>query len=903
MANHRAWDASLVVCVLLLSSIGGAWAQRAGLNVKLESSRLEGVQATSAGTVESLQPLGTPLESILGGRSDGWALGQTDRDLYKLDLEWGASDRVSVKRNVSQKRVAAKGRPFDTAVQELTEQSVGLTPFAGMSFSMSRKRTETTDLGLVSLGATEVEATGLAQKYGSGRTAGALSFKRTVTETLKPQAEQADSMLALTERKEEQELRLTQGFGVLGKASQLEVVRGVATSYKPDDYTREQASDAVRLSTGLWAQTSLAGVYERSHSNQSEGLHSQHRNLALSRKFATGEAKVAYDFTASRRAGATTETTTQGFNLPLRIDGKAVAAAFSSKTVQNDTDVLSDERKITFASKLAGNDVTASWARNIVLKSGQDNKTTSAAFALPMRLFGDKASFSYTSNSQQIGAAMQKKERVTAFALPLSHVRAGTSFSYQVKGLEQVGKDPQEMRTARLLMPLSLFGTTVATESERTTTHTPSGKTLQFLTKATAPLRIAGRKVDTENQFTAINRPDGTQQDQFSTRVSIPFRPGAVVVQRQAVTDTAADGTEKQMRTVTITAPRVALVGPTSVQADMEMKAGTDGTDTRTTHLNLQAKPVAPVTLSADYRLKDLGPDQETTERQLDATYALSDRLSLNARYLDREQLDRSPFIQRTMVVQRKAPTPGDLRLRAAVTSTDDGAVDGDLLKVVEVGFGDPKALGVNVKYQEYDEAKLVTLGDPVVEFGLEHGDIKSLNWTLGYGDSKSRPAPRRHYGIGFPMGDTSLKLAFSQNPQDPTDPKAQRIRVADMYDAALSSKVFGDLALDLGYRYCAYPEDVEAAERVDQWLQIKLTGGKSEDGGAVQIGYASGDFVTLDKTKPERTPLSTLSVRYEKKLSDLGSISLNLNRTNVPESISDLKDSYEGRLQFEHRF
>jgi len=54
---------------------------------------------------------------------------------------------------------------------------------------------------------------------------------------------------------------------------------------------------------------------------------------------------------------------------------------------------------------------------------------------------------------------------------------------------------------------------------------------------------------------------------------------------------------------------------------------------------------------------------------------------------------------------------------------------------------------------------------------------------------------------------------------------------------------------------------------------------------------------------KPERTPTSTLSLRYDKRWTEDGTVSLVLNRSTVPEDQADMKDSYESRLQFEKRF
>lgn len=890
----------IIVCALLLSPIGDASAQHAGLNVTLES-----VKPTPVGenAVAVPDPIGTPLESIIGIVDDRWVEGQAERDLYKFSIEWGAPGTASVGRNFSQRRVAAKGRPFGTGMQERTVDTIELNPFSRMSFSMTRDYTETMDLGMISLGATSVDTMGLTQRFGGGETAGSLSFTHKVTDKLAPEEARPFAPLALTETTDERQLKWVQGFGMLGQPSKFEVSRGLTTVTTPGERPREQATDAVRLDTTLWAQTAFSGAYEQSRSSEEMGLHSQHRTMRLARSSSAGDALAAYDVKSVRNRGVTTETTTQSFRMPLSIDGTAFTASFDAKTVERDEQLMSDVRKAGFATQLSGHDVTGAWDRNIEHKGGRDHRKETASFALPFDFLGHTASFTHRSDGTQIDGAVQKKARTTSLMLPLAAVSEGASLSYVVQGAEEVGKTPHtEVRTAKLLMPFSFSGTPVDTELMRVTTHTPSGATRQLSALAKAPVTMVGREVATEAQYLAIERPDGSERDQMRMRMAVPFKPGPLVVQRTATTDTTPAGEEAETRVLTVAAPRVPVHERASVQADMEIKDLPQGEEHRTTHFNVQTQPTSDLSVSADYRLRELGETGEIADRRLDAAYALSDRLSLNARYLDREQLDKSPYIQRTMLLERRTSDPADLRLRAGMTATDTGDAQGDALHLVEMAFGDPRKLGLSLKYQEYDEQKLTDLGDPIIHLGLQSGDPRSFHWEVGYEDFKDRPAPRRHYGVGLPIGDTSLRLALHQNEIDPTDPKRKRVRVADVYEAGVSSTVFGDVDLDFGYRYCEYPESADVPDHTNQWWQIKLTGGRAEAGGAIQLGYASGDFVPL-ASKPERTPTSTLSLRYEKRWNGDGALSLNLNRTTMPEAIPDLKDSYEGRLQFEHRF
>jgi hypothetical protein len=459
-----------------------------------------------------------------------------------------------------------------------------------------------------------------------------------------------------------------------------------------------------------------------------------------------------------------------------------------------------------------------------------------------------------------------------------------------------------EIRTSKLILPFSLVGAPVAADFQRVTTRSPSGETNLFLTHATAPIRAFGKQLGTEGEFGYTNNPDGSQVDIARTKLSVPFRPGPVIIERKTTLNTSATGSEAEMRVVNIIGPRVPVHPKASVQGDLLLTDLAAGGDQQVTHLNVVGKPLPRLSLTADYMQTDLGPKQDTTTRTIDTSYAVSDRLSVNARYLGRENLDRGPAINRVMIVQQKGVKPGDLNVRAGVTANADAVKDQPTYSLVELGIGDTRRIGVNLMYQEYDEAKLVGLPNPLIKFQLEHGDPKSMRMVFGYEDMAGRAQPYRRYGVMFPLAGSSLDLGFSQNPVDPTDPKAARVRMASVYDAKFSHKVFGDVAMDLGYRYCDYPENVGVPEGTAQWLQLKLSGGKPEGGGAIQFGYSTGDFVTLD-VKPERTPTSTLSLKYEKKWTEDGSLSLILNRTTVPVTQPDMKDSYETRMQFEKQF
>jgi len=890
----------LVFCTVLLLLVGGASAQHAGLNLQLESVR---PQSIGADAFQALQPVDSPLESILYDKEHDWANDKKiDRELYKFNVEWGTGDTVAVKRNLSQRAVdGLKGRPFERGVKWHTEQSVTLTPFAGTSLSYGEQTNETVDAANISLGATQAQTMGLKQSFGGGLSGGTVDFSRTVTKNLKPSEEDPFAAMALTNTKVNENLALTQGFSMLGQGASFEYKRDLTSTGTPGEYAKTQATEGVKLAMPLWGNTNFSAQYLRSHSNQEMGLHQQTKGMSFARKFSSGDAAVSYLTDVKRVKNNTTETTTQALKVPFRFDGTVFAAAYDAKTVQVNDKLMSEARSANFATKVGGNDVTGSWSRNMVCKGGKDQQTTKMAFSLPINFYDDKITFNFASDGTQSDTTVVKKQRTAALAVPLSHFQKGARFDYVVKGLQKKAGQPfTETRTAKLIMPLTMLDTLVQSEFQKITTRQNGKQTVQYVGQAAFPVQMFGQKIDTWNQYVAVNRPDGTEQDQIHTRVTVPTKPGPLVMQRRTITTTAVNGEARRTRIMNVVSPRVPLHALVSLQADMERKGLPDGVDQRTDHLNLQAKPMRAMVVNADYRVRDLGNDDKTKDRQLDWAYQLSPRLDLNARYLEREQLDRSPFIQRTMVVQHKNQKPSDLRMKAALTSTDTGVVNGDLFKLVDLGVGDPKKLGLSLRYQEYDEKKLTGLGDPIIRFGLQSGDPSSVHWVFGYEDCKGRAEPHRMYSVGLPVGDTTLKLGFSQNAVDPmSPPKKKVVRLADAYDASVSRKVFSDVDLSVGYRYLQFDDDAPGAQRTDQFLQMNVKGGKAEGGGALTLAYRSGDFATLNAKKPHLTPESELEFSYNKKWTDTSELVLSLNRKLVPDAAKDAADGYQGSIRF----
>ncbi len=897
------------MAVLLL--MGQAMAQHAGLSVPIE-----GVLSTPAGEIRIINVNSevTPRESLLGDPNNEWARGTNDRELYRFNVEWGGVDGVSARRNFSQERVTAKGSAFNTGVRETLTEGFEVSPFSGMNFALSKQRTETLDLANVSLGASQVETMGLSQAYGSGATAGTVGFNRKVTETYAPTETRPFSAMELTKRTSEDVFALNQGFLALGQPASIGFSHSYTTVDQKGAPLRRSTGDSLTLGMGLWAGTKLTAAYDQILPGRDADLSKIHRALSLSRETEAGAAAFSHDYVSQLAGGTSTASESNSFAVPFLLNGTGVAMSYTAaSTFTNDTR-MTDKRAASFATKLNDNDVTASWDRDLQFKSNQENRTENMALLLPLDFFGEKLTVDFRSNLQQVGDTTQKLERVANLDLPLTRLREGAKFAYNVTSTEDAKNPFKRVRTATLGMPLAISGSPVSTQLQQVTTNAPDGTYGQFNADIGAPISLLGARLNTSERYVSLQRPDGSQQYQFHHKTELPLNIGALSFSGRTITERPVEGDERTSRVASIVTPAVPLPLNSSFQADLTRNTGEDGSENRVTHMVMKASPASRVTLTADYTTNQTTTEEHKTKRHsrtVDASYALTDRLSLNARYLDREQLDKGPLINRTMVLQHTKDKPEDLALRAAIAHTLDGSdyeQSPELLKLVDIEFGDPKILGFDLEYREYDEQKNTALGEPTIGFGVKHGTTGAVNWEFGYEDSKSRPAPHRRYGLGLPVsGNSMLSLGFSQNAMDPTAPASSpSVRMAECYDATLSQKLPGDIALDLGYRYLDYQEPASVTNPVAQYLQVKVAGGTPEGVGVIAVGYASGDFITdaALRKNPEHVPHSVLSLSYDKQWSDAGKLTLQFDHKNMPDDrISTLEDAYEGKVQFEYRF
>ena len=869
----------LLIMLCLLPMMG--FAQHAGL--KVESVNPSGV------SMESFSPLRSPLESIIGDPNGEWVSGNANRDLYRFDVGFG-DDSLSVTRNFTQTRVEAKGSPFGTGVREDLTQGIKLSPLSGLSISMMRTQSETMDLGGQSLGASEVEALGLTQGYGRGTTAGTMSFSSTRTDAFAAGSDPLGARLSLARTVRDTRFGLSQGFS----GGRFDYSRGMTSVQRPNLLAEIQNMESFGLSSTI-AGLAMMANYERSSGDRPDQLQMQRRALSLTRKFNGVDAGVTYENVTRRISGVVEEATKQGYRIPLSLNGTPFAFAFDAATIQRNGLVLSDDRKASFLTRLGGNDISGSWARAIVKKDGIDNITSNMAFSLPINFRGSKILMDYSSIGTMVGNAITKKDRLATLAIPLGSMIRGSAFTHEIRGMQAAGKPTIELRTSRLILPFMLGGHEVTTDIQRISQRTDGVRTEQLIARASSMVMLFGRNIGTEAEFGTTTRDAGGELRVSRARLSVPFRPGPVIIERRSTRDESTTGSVSEVDVVNMVSPRVALGPRASMQADVMMTDQSAGVDQQVSHVSVMGSPAPRVMMTADVVKNEVG-DRGAETLTVDTAYAVSDRLSVNARYLEKGNLDGGPLVNRVVMLQRKGDA-GGLNLRAGVTSMADGVTDQPMRSLVEVGIGDARRMGVSLRYQEYDEAKLVGFSEPMVRLQLERGAPGSLRMVFGFEDQAGRGGPMRRYGIAIPVGRSSLDLGFSQNMVDPRDPKAARIRMASVYDAKYSATVFGDVTMDLGYRFFD-PETAEAAS----WFQVRLSGGKAEEDGAIQLGYSSGDFVTLD-VKPERTPTSTLSLRYDKRWTEDGTVSLMLNSSTVPQDQVDMKDSYETRVQLERRF
>ena len=168
-----------------------------------------------------------------------------------------------------------------------------------------------------------------------------------------------------------------------------------------------------------------------------------------------------------------------------------------------------------------------------------------------------------------------KEERTTAFSLPLAFLRDGATANYQEDAQITDGVRKQK-------------------------------STLAFA----APMSLLGHKSQVEHMCTETINGDSIQEDR-TLRLTAQFDEGPGTLERTETVIPTEDGLQRR-RLMLVQSPKIGLGNALTLAAGHRREDVVGVESTRTSHLDLIAKPLKPLDISANYRVHDLGEGVET---------------------------------------------------------------------------------------------------------------------------------------------------------------------------------------------------------------------------------------------------------------------------------------------------
>lgn len=577
--------------------------------------------------------------------------------------------------------------------------------------------------------------------------------------------------------------------------------------------------------------------------------------MGLQQAFGSGEAASTLGFTRT----VTRTTPYLGVQTSARTDALSFASGLTKrfdialKGSQTESDVPGGYEETdlqgAFTVKFSGGTSPLGFARNIKLVNGVETTTEKVDLAAPLAWRGSKVLAEHHSAYTLTGGVLNK-QRTTHLLLPLMGLASGTLLDYAILGQDK-GAGMVETRTTHLVNPFTL----------------------------------AGRSFAAEETFITLHQ-SGSATETLQTKFSAPMAGGRAVIQHQTVSSETASG-ETEQRQLSVVLPTIKM-DRMSVQAQRVSTDNVGVSSQDVTSVNVSARPLKPLQVEARYVIDDRGELQAAKNQQLHTRLALSKDLSLQGHLTEAEFVGGTESVLRLVELVRDRGKSG-LGLRAGLASyvAPDEKVDG--ARRLEVCAGKASGLAISAAYSEYDTASMARYpDDALVALSVQHGDPKDFALRWRYEDQPTRLAPLQAVDVAMPALGGSLQMSYQSNP---LAPDGKSIRQAAQYDATLGRKVFGDINLQLGYRYLDYDEQ----DLVDQNIRIQLDGGHEAREGKLAISYLTGDFCKA--TGSELPPGSSLDISYARAWGASSKLTLTLARRTAPlNTFSD--GSVEGRLE-----
>jgi hypothetical protein len=572
-------------------------------------------------------------------------------------------------------------------------------------------------------------------------------------------------------------------------------------------------------------------------------------------------------------------------SLALPTSGGTGQLAFAAtRTLANSQQSRSEQVDIVLPFAVRGGQALAehhtAWKNTGILERSEQTRLAS-----PLRLMGAEGSIEYTMDAKLKGADLVEAQATVLTladrgALRLtknSELKAGVLTEKEVTALDVAHRASLE-RT----IDTRLQGDNV-TEKKATVLD--------------MPLKIDGRTIGHKETLIS-DTSGGVTTDTFQTDLAVPLSVGTTKLQRRVATRPVADGSTWEQRQLAITSPRFALgdIGHLNLSRTTTETTG-QALPLKVTNVGVALQPLDMLGLDARWRLTDRGPGAAVKNRQLRAAFGITDELALKYDFSEDEVLDKSPTIERYLRLERAPKKASQLAISGGYISWGAEGKTAEPAALVMMGIGEEEKLRLDFKYSEYDDQKKLTPyeEDPYVELRLRRAIDKGRMIELRYQDHEGRVGAERGVRIGMAALGGTMQLAYSQNALG-LDNKT--IRQADVYDAVLDRRLFGDLDLKVGFRYCDYA----VSDLVEQHYDIRLSGGKEDRSGNLMLSYISGELVPNPQSRA-MLPGSMLSLTYSRLFGDQGRLKLTLNRETAPDGRPGDEGSITGQLRYDMGF
>ena len=460
------------------------------------------------------------------------------------------------------------------------------------------------------------------------------------------------------------------------------------------------------------------------------------------------------------------------------------------------------------------------------------------------------------------GTVLFKQPRMALFA-PLDFLHSEATLTHRIEQIARKDKPIQEVRSTELMVPFAIMGSAARLEQNQVTLQEP-----------------------------------GKRQISYRTYLSVPLSSEKLELERYAINTPTGDGINRE-RKFSIQTPKFELFTDyAGIKAKHVITEYSAQPTVRITTLDITAQPLKRLDLAANYQIWDKGAGQDSRFRKLHGRWKLGKSLALNGRFEQSNATDNAATTLRHIYLTKDRNGDHSLGIQVGYTTWGGSDRNWDPATRVQFAWGNPRKLGINLQYTEYEDKEWQRLDQSIVKLALLHGNPDSLKIKFEYENQPQQKSQNRQAHLSLPMFGGDMQIGYVR---DPLDRFGKQILSGRRYDFGYARNIFGSVSLDIGYRYGKFSQQVLPEELV-QYLKLQIVGGDENRGGQIDLGYRSGDFVPQPDPK-KAVPRAILDLRYTKHWGDRGRLVITLHRITPPSDSQDIKKSTEGRLEYSAAF